>query len=469
MKPATARYGILSLLLGALAVGAGCASSNSPGTTEEPVAVEAVADADVGADLPSLEGEPTLDEYLTYAGRNNPGLRAAFNRWEAALDLVPQAKSLPDPKLSYTNYVEEVETRVGPQRWNVSLAQTFPWFGKLSLRGRMALEAAHAARQHYEAARLRLLFEFKRAYYEYYYLGRAVAVTEENVQLLGDLGDVALAQYRAGAVPHSAVIRAQIELAKGQDRLSTLRDMREPLVADLNAALGRPPDAPLPWPKELPAETADVTSEKLLEWLERNNPELKALDFATAKENAAVALARKDRYPDITLGVTYIETDEAIMAGTDDSGKDPVLAMLSINLPLWAGKYRAAEREARARLDAALSERENRRNALAADVKMAWYSLHDAARKITLYKETLIPQADQGLKVTQQAFKTGKADFLDLIDAQQTLLELQLLYERVRVNRARRLAELEMLVGRPILQPEPAAEEELKEDPRTFE
>jgi len=405
-------------------------------------------DAPADADLPTLDENSTLHDYLTYAALDNPGLKSAFDRWRAALEKVPQAKSLPDPKLSYTEYVQAVETRVGPQQWNVSLAQTFPWFGTLGLQGRAATHAAEVARHQYEAAKLKLLYQVKHVYYEYYYLGRAVAVTEENVQLLTHLESVARARYRAGEAPHSTLIRAQVELGKLQDHLRALRDLQEPVVARLNAALNRDSEAPVPWPKELPENDTAVTSEQLLEWLRQGNPELKALDFVALKEADSIALARKNRYPDITLGVTYISTDDALMPGTSESGKDPVLAMLSVNVPIWARKYGAVEREAKARLDSALNERRNRENSLVADLKMAWYNFRDAERKIALYEETLIPQADQGLKVTQEAFKTGQADFLDLIDAQRTLLEFQLMYERALVNRAQRLAELEMLVGR---------------------
>lgn len=446
MKSRMPANGILLALVAATGLVAGCATTGRPGP------VEGHAAADTGADaardsLPSLEGEPTLDDYLAYAALNNPGLRAAFSRWRAALEKVPQAKALPDPRLSHSQYLEAVETRVGPQRWNVSLAQTFPWFGTLGLRGRAAAHAADAARMHYEAARLKLVFTVKNAYYEYHYLSRAIAVTEKNVEFLKEFEDDVLARFKVGAAPHSAVIRARVELGKLEDRLESLRDLQSPIAARLNAALNRPPDAPVPWPKELPESNTSTTSAELLEWLAQNNPELKALDFAAARERAGVALAKKDRFPDLTLGVTYIETDEALMAGTPDSGKDPVIAMLSISLPIWARKYNAAEREAGARLASALEERQDKANTLAAELKMAWYNFRDAERKITLYNEKLIPDAQDGRDVTQTAFEADTAGFLDLIDAERTLLEFQLLYERALADRAQRLAELEMLVG----------------------
>lgn len=400
--------------------------------------------------LPDLDENASLQDYIRYAALNNAGLEAAFNRWRAALEKIPQARSLPDPKFSYGYFIQEVETRVGPQRQKFELSQMFPWFGKLSLRGDVASEAANAARQKYEAAKLKLFYRVKKVYYEYYYLARAIAITKENMKLLSDLESVARMKYKAGAAPYAAVIKAQVELGRLQDRLKTLQDLRNPIVAKLNAALNRASDAPLPWPKPFQEEKMDVSEDQLIAWLQENNPELKALEFMTAKEKIGIDLARKNYYPDIMLGVGMVDTDDAIMPDAEDSGKDPVVAMIGINLPIWYGKYRAAEKAARARHLAALKRKADKENNLLADLQIALFNFRDAHRKIDLYGDTLIPKAKQSLEVTQQGFESGKVDFLNLIDAERLLLEFQLSYERALANHAQRLAELEMLVGKEI-------------------
>jgi cobalt-zinc-cadmium efflux system outer membrane protein len=401
-------------------------------------------------ELPTLDEESTLADYLAYAALNNPGLEAAFNRWKAALERVPQVRSLPDPRFNYGYFIQEVETRVGPQRHRFGLSQMFPWFGKLALQGDVALEAANAERQRYEAAKLDLFYQVKRAYFEYYYLGRAIAVTEENIQLLTYLEAVARTKYTAGAPTHAAVIKAQVELGKLEDQLRGLRDFVGPVVAELNAALNRPSDASLPLPASIPEDKVALSEQQLLSWVKEQNPELKAIEFMAAKERAAIDLAKKDYFPDITVGVDYIETDSALMPGTRDSGKDPVVGMMSINVPIWRGKYRAAEREAEARYEASLRELSDRENTLVARLEMALYGFRDAERKIDLYRDALVPKAEQSLKVTQQSYEAGRADFLDVIDAQRVLLEFELSYERALTNRAQRLAEIEMLVGREV-------------------
>ncbi|MCK5175524.1 MAG: TolC family protein, partial [Planctomycetes bacterium] len=250
--------------------------------------------AETQSKLPELNESATLQDYLAYAALSNPGLEAAFNRFKAALEEVPQAKALPDPRFNYQYFIQEVETRVGPQRQSYGIAQMFPWFGKLDLKGDIAAQAANAARQRYEAAKLKLFFEVKDAYYEYYYLEKSIAVTKENVNLIKHLESVARSRYEAGAAAHPDVIRAQVELGKVDDRHRTLIDLRRPIVARLNAALNRPVDADIPGPRKIELQQTAVSDEQLLARLIDSNPELKAIEHEIARNKNAIELAKKN-------------------------------------------------------------------------------------------------------------------------------------------------------------------------------
>ena len=399
--------------------------------------------------LPRLNGRSSLSDYLAYAALNNPGLEAAFHRWKAALERIPQARALPDPRLTFGWFIREVETRVGPQQAKVGISQMFPWRGKRGLRGEVALHVARAAHARYEAAKLELFHRVRRAYWEYWYLSRTVAVSEENLKLLMQIESVARRKYTAGTAPHSAVIKAQVELGKLEDRLRALRDLRVPASARLEAALGRAPGEPLPWPKDAPGPSRiELQYEKLAAKLRERSPEIRAADSLAAKEKAGVALARRNFYPDVGLGLDYIFTGDATMTPPpSDSGKDPIVAMFSVTLPLGREKYRAAEREAESRRAAAALGRLDRENELSAKLTRSLYGFRDAERKIDLYGDALVPKASQALEVTRKAFEADRATFLDLIDAQRTLLEFELARARAMADRAISLSELKTLVG----------------------
>ena len=131
-----------------------------------------------------------LSDYLAYAALNNAGLKAAFERWKAAVEQVPQAESLPDPKFTYGYFIEEVETRVGPQRQKFGIMQVFPWFGEIEARTDVASAKAKAARKGYEAIKLKLFFGVKDAFYEYAYLARAIEIARDNLELLKHFEEV---------------------------------------------------------------------------------------------------------------------------------------------------------------------------------------------------------------------------------------------------------------------------------------
>ncbi len=389
----------------------------------------------------------TLENYLLYASLNNANLKAMFEQWKATIEEIPQAKSLPDPKFTYGYYIREVETRVGPQKHRFGIMQTFPWFGKIEARTDAAASAAKAARQRYEAAKLKLFFEVKDAFYEYAYLAAAVDIAKENLELIQHFEEVARTKYAAATAGHPDVIRAQVELAKLEDNLKTLEELRQPIVARLNAVLNRQSFEILPWPKKENFQRTEVNRNQLIESLRARNPELNAMDFEIEAANYKIELAKKNFWPDIGVGVDWIATDRAAMSGVKDSGKDPVILMFTMNLPIWRDSYKAAELQAKAKAAKATQQKIETENTLIAHAVRALYDFDDSARKVRLYGDVLVPKAQELLGASEVAYQGGTLDFLSLIDAQRTLLEYQLWYERSVTNNRQKLAELEMLAG----------------------
>lgn len=398
--------------------------------------------------LPRLTEQSALADYLSFAALNNPGLEAAFERWKAAMEMIPQARALPDPQFTFRYFVVAQATRDGDMRFAFDLAQTFPWFGKLQLKGDMAAAEAKAAYMRYEAQRLAVFARVKDAYYEYRYVARATDIAKENVDRLKSIELIARAKYRNVTGSQPDLIRVQVELGKMEDELESMRDMRNPIAARLNAALGRPADAPLP--ASLPVGDGDdtVAEGRLQAWMEQSNPELKAMDADIAREIKGIALAGKDYYPDFMLGVSY---DAMVHArGVMMPPENPIAVMVSVNVPIWWNKYAAGVRQAQARYNAAMKDKQDKTYSLGSDIRMESYNFRNARRKVVLYRDTLLPKADAALRSTLASYQTGAATFADLIDTQRTLLEFQLNYERAYADRRQALARLEAIAGRPL-------------------
>ncbi len=367
----------------------GCAGRNSDSPFAAYAHDEYTSDmlitSETGPDTIELAETASLNTYLAYAAQNNPGLEAAFNRWKAAVERIAQAKSLPDPRLTYRYYISEIETRVGPMRQSLGLSQTFPWLGKLELQGDVAAELAKAERLRFEAARLKLFYELIDAYCEYYYLGKSIGIVKDNLNLLQRTERVARSRYKTAQVSHPDVIRAQVEIGKLEDRLNSLQNLRRPIQAKLNAVLNRPANEELSWPSELPQQQGVFTDNQLQAWLGESNPQLKAMDSEKAAAAHQIELAKQQYLPDITLGVDYTDIGDSTGGRhPSDDGKDALAVMASINLPIWYDKLAAGVREARFRQQAANLARSQQANDLDAALKLAMYRYHDAQRKIEL-------------------------------------------------------------------------------------
>lgn len=405
-------------------------------TGEDDASPEVVLNADSG-----------VDEYVRYALYHSPEVEAAYQRWRAAAERIPQVGALPDPRLVYAHALREVETRTGPQEARVGVEQTLPWPGKLRDREDAASRGARRAWRTFEAARLRVSERVIAGLHELAYLDRAIEIARENVEILRSFEQVLRARYRVGSGSHPELVRAQVELGQVEDRLRRLEAMRPVFVAALNAALNRPSDAEVPSPVRVEGHVASVGSEELLGMARARNPELLALDEEVERQRRLGAAAEKDGLPDLTLGLDYVFTGDAVDPTTPGSGDDPVLIRFGINLPVWREKYDAGVREAIARRLAAAGERLDRANQIEADIERAWFEHTDADRRVRLYERTLIPKAEESLRASLAGFRAGELGFLDLLDTERTLLEFAVAAERARADRGKALARLGTLAG----------------------
>lgn len=428
---------------------AGCVTG-PPGYERQRSTWKRMHDERVAAASPALEelnADADLSQLLHYARANNPGLEAAFQRWKETLERVPQATTLPEPRVSFSGYLSEVETRVGPMQARIGLAQPFPWFGELELAGNAAFEASEAAREMLEAARLDLDLRVRDAWYEYAWIEQAIVITEGNRELLTHWESVARARLETGLGSHSDVIRAQVELGKLEDRVQTLTDLRRPLVARLNAALNRPSDAPLPRPTFPLPEPPELDEQRIAAALDSSNPVLRAMGHRVEAAKYGTDLAEKAFYPDFFVGADYTFIGSAESPGVSGSGDDALALTLGFDLPIWRSSYRAGLREAEAQMTRTRMEQEETLNRLSSDLEMALYEFRDASRRVGLFRDSLIPKGEESVQALDTAYQSGDEGFLDLIDAERVLLEFQLQAARAEADRAKALAEIERITG----------------------
>jgi outer membrane protein TolC len=399
-----------------------------------------------------FSNDAVLADLIKSAIGANPAIGSSEYSWRAALQRIPQASALPDPMVSITHFIEETETRVGPQQDIISISQKVPWFGKLDARGEIALRDALAAAERYQAQIRDVVLAVKRAYYDLQYLDEALRITEEDKELLDHFEEIAQKRYATGKGIQQGVIKIQAEITRDDDRMESLRQQRESAAARLNTLLARPPHHPVPRQDELMVPRVAMDMEHLYETGRSNRHELRAARYMVEKGDQAVRLAKKEYFPDFTVGFNYIFVDDrddaaAKLNPPDDNGRDAYAVMLGFNIPLWEGKNMSAVREAEEMRRASESNYQSVENMMEYSVRDSVLRAETVYEQIALYGRVLIPQAEQALDSTQSAYATGKLNALDLIDSERFLLTVRLTHARLKADYMKALAEIERAIG----------------------
>ena len=452
------RLGLAVLAAAALGAVAGSPAADPGGQIHQGILASPVVTRFGLSFAPRTGGPGDLDRLTEQAVAANPSILAAAAEAAAAGDRVSQMRALPEPRIGLTEYLEPVETRVGPQRRALSLTQSFPWFGTLGLMAAVQQEQAQAAGAVLDQTILDVIAQLKTAVFELAFLDQSIAVTSSHLELLSTWEEAAQGRYAAGRGKYSDLIKAQVELGKLANRLAELQERRAPLTATVNAALDRAPEAPLvlaPLPQ--PA-VLDLQEQDLAALLVRNNPRLQAWRYRSEAARRGADLAGRQGLPSFTVGLNLIQTGPARMDGVMDSGKDALMATVGITVPLWRGKYGAAESEAAGRLLAADASGRQTLNTLRTALTLALFKYRDAARQLDLYGATLLPKGRQALDAVQAAFSAGEGGFLDLIDAQRLLLEFELARMRAGIDLSIQQAEIENLIAAPLVTRSTAAQ-----------
>ncbi|MEO0795284.1 MAG: TolC family protein [Verrucomicrobiota bacterium] len=400
----------------------------------------------------SSDAGPTdLQSYLEQAQAANPQLKAFEARYEAAMQRIPQASALPEPRFQITHFVESVQTRTGPQENVFMLSQTIPWFGKLGSRENAASAEAEALWYAFQSQQLMVARSVALNFYEYGFTGHAIELTEENLDLLQQLEPVVEEKVKAGG-DLNALLRLKVEVGKIGDQLESLKQKRIAQSAKLNELLATAAQSTLPWPDWDRPEVIQVDGPSLIVAIETNNPELLMLERQVASAEARREIARLESFPDITLGFNYIQTGEPeVSPNTPDAGEDPWGFTVALTIPIWFKKYDAARAEALASQRANENEYDNRSNRLRAELSASVARLNDANRRLALYGDELLGLAEQAAENSRYSYENGRTGILEVIDSERSLLELQLLYWRAATDAWQQRVIIQTLANQPIL------------------
>lgn len=384
-----------------------------------------------------------LQQLIEQALENNPEIKAMQRRFDMMRARIPQAKALDEPVLSvgYMGniapfYVQRDDPSSGR---SISITQDLPYPGKRSLKGKVASTNADAEWWNFEQTRRNVVAEVKDAYFDLYYITKAIGVVNKTKTLLQQFTKIAEVRYAVGKGIQQDVLKAQVEFSKLIEQQTVLEQRKQIAEARLNSLLYRESDSPLGIPDELKSRDFPYSLTQLNESAVANYPELKAQRRKIEGAQYSIQLAKKDFYPDFSVGFTYVNRPAMPeMYGIN----------VGIKLPIYIGqKQRPALTEATASFEAEKRSLENKTTLLMFKIRDKYLAEATAQRLVKLYSTTIVPQSSLSLESAIAGYEVGKVDFLTLLDNLVTLLNYELSYYEQLSNEEKAVAALEPLVG----------------------
>ena len=385
---------------------------------------------------------------LQKAWERNPEIQAAKWRWRAAMERVPQAESYPNPLFSFTYYVREVETRVGPQRQAFSLSQKIPFPGKLSLKGEIERVKVQKAAIQFEQTVISVLSQVKEIYYELFFLEEARKLYQKQKLLLERYVAFAAGEFSKKVGRFFPLFKAQSFLAQIHYEELLLAEKQTAVLEELRALLDLPPEFPLKNlspPPFIPLKAKLSTLQRLAE---RESELLRLAQKEVEKRVAEFRLARLSHLPDFVLSAKWIETGNAVNPSLPGSGKDPIMLTLGVSIPLWWGRDEAKIREKRFAIWEGLAKRQSVWKQIRARVANLYFQWWNAERLRILYGEKLIPQAKKAMVTAEEEYRRGVMSYESLLETVSAWLNFQLAYYRALADCGKWRARLERVIGK---------------------
>lgn len=437
--------------------------------------------------VPALQAQ-TLEEYLVMAGENNPQLKASYAEYQAALQKVPQAGALPDPEATFSFFLQPMDRYMGREVGSASIMQMFPWFGSLDAAKTEANYMAQMKFTSFIEAKINLYHTVRTTWLSLYQLDEEVKLLERELEILKSLERVALAKYKSGpaasappaprqssgAAPAQSmagstssgmagmgggstggtstassgsgsmggmsgggsmassgssmvdVILIRVQVKDMENRLQLLRDSRKPKVAAFNSMLNRDLNLEVQVADTLQPVALPASLSLIQDSIRQNHPMLKMYEWDEKAREAQLRMAKLMGRPMIGVGLEYMvfkpRPDD--MSQMAMGGDNMVMPMVSISLPIYRKKYKAAQKEAQFAQEAATQNREATENMLFAELSGLLYDYDRTSKTLQLLEEQIVLN-EQAIRLLTTNYSVAGAGIEEILRQRQAILTLK--------------------------------------------
>ena len=428
----------------------------------------------------------SLMQYLEIAAKNNPTVLQKFNEYQAALQKVPQVGSLPDPELSMGVFLEPMELLSGNQVADIQLMQMFPWFGVLkSAKDEMSL-MAKAKFESFRETKLQVFYDVQRTWYNLHKIQQNIQISEKNIEILRTIERISLVKFKSASIGSTNssssgsnmsgnnsqnvasassgmqgmgensgdnqseinnqqstsmqgnsmgsssggsgladLYRIQMEIGELENNIALLRNQQNTNIARFNSYLSRPAKAIVSLQDTLKPDTLVISLITVSDSMLANNPMLGMLQLESQSLDARKKMVTRMGYPMIGLGLNYSLINKSEMSTSAMNGKDMIMPMVTVTLPIYRNKYNAMQNE----VDMLKSANEHWYNATSNSLQTEYYEAlqlyQDAGRRIKLY-ENQNQLAKKTLNIMIKSYSASGSNLTEILRIQQQTLDYEL-------------------------------------------
>ena len=447
----------------------------------------------------------SLNYYLEIAEKNNPTVMQRYNEYQAALQKIPQASSLPDPQLEMGFFLSPMELMAGNQVADVKLMQMFPWFGVLkNAKDEMSL----MAKAKYEAfvdAKLQVYLDVQSIWFDLYKVRQNLIISANNLELLKTIERLAIAKLKTGSIsnasnsasgkmqgngasglsassggmsdgmnnnstslglvtnskangvsgtmnapmnPGSSVLvdiyRIQTEIQELENSILLLKNEKQIIQSKFNSQLNRNLQLPVAVINSLPVEPLDIAYLTVSDSMFVNNPMLTMLKYDQLSIDARKRMQQKMGLPMVGVGLNYSVISKSEMSTSPMNGQDMIMPMLSVTLPIYRKKYKAMQTESGYLKAASKNNYVATANALKIAYLEALQQYHDAKRRIKLYQNQR-ELTQKSVDILLKSFAASTVGLTEIVQVQQQMLDYEMKEVEAVVDYNKAISQLKRL------------------------
>jgi outer membrane protein TolC len=443
--------------------------------------------------ITKLSAQDNLDTLLKIAAQNNPALKARYFQYLSSIQKIYQVGSLPDLDASFGYFIQPMELVNGKQRAQIQLMQMFPWIGTLKAAKDEASQMALSDLELLNVQKEDIYFEVREKYYQLFLNHKEIEISDTNLLQLKSIEQLLITKSKTINVTGSSgsksnpnqgnsrndnsmnsdnnkeqnnsqmnnsqlmsssnsvfsdLLLLKVEMKELENRIKLLQDTKQELTIQINLLLNRNVETEISMPNNLISPAFDFQNPALFDSIKQNNPMVKMNRADIAAYQSLQKMNRKMGYPMIGLGFNYslIDKSSTAMSEPEMNGKDMLMPMIAIKIPIYRKKYHASVQSAKLMESSGDETLANTENMLYMQLIEFQNEIKDAERRLTLNNE-VVDLIQKSFNILISEYANSGANFEELIRLNNKLLDYRLNYIQASVDKLTGIAGIQKLLA----------------------